>query len=242
MSLILRFRSGRSSLDSHITHRHHLRGFTLVELLVVIGIISVLIAILLPALNKARQAAKTVQCASQMRQIALSILMYTQDSDGWCPPAIEKNSIWLDSQCLRRLNRHGYITNIHLLYCPEDPNAEVALAHNGFAWQVYHWGYVSSYIPTVFFGLPYYGAPTPHWPWYHGFNRFARKPILGERKYPNIYATNAAPYMQPNAMRHTWHNGGSNLAFGDGHVAWVPNSKTWGYDDPAWNPSHPYAE
>ena len=71
--------------------RHRLfnlhRGFTLVELLVVIGIIALLISILLPALNKARQAAQRVACAAKLQQIMVAANTHVTDHVGYYPLA-----------------------------------------------------------------------------------------------------------------------------------------------------------
>jgi prepilin-type processing-associated H-X9-DG protein/prepilin-type N-terminal cleavage/methylation domain-containing protein len=62
-------------------------GFTLVELLVVIGIIGLLISILMPALSKARESAKTTQCISNLRQMAIAAQMYANENHGFFPIA-----------------------------------------------------------------------------------------------------------------------------------------------------------
>ena len=100
------------------------RAFTLVELLVVIGIIGLLIAFLMPALGKAREQSIRIKCASNLRQIGIGAMAYAADNKGALPYNESANPFyvanrsgsgrWADS----RPRWQKYVKSVDCFYCP----------------------------------------------------------------------------------------------------------------------------
>jgi prepilin-type N-terminal cleavage/methylation domain-containing protein/prepilin-type processing-associated H-X9-DG protein len=111
--------------------RRNRNGFTLVELLVVVGIIAVLISILLPALGRARDSAQNAKCMSQLHNIGAAVLMYANENKGKLPQH-GSDAIWLwDVAFATRdaLVKKG--GERRTLYCPNFPEQNVDELWNG---------------------------------------------------------------------------------------------------------------
>ena len=123
-----------------------LTGFTLIELLVVIAIIALLMAILMPALNRVKNQAKTIMCQAQLREWGLLFKLYTDDNNGYFNRGwdIGESTLWMNAL------RPYYKDNWDMLLCP----TATKLMENSSDWGTFK--AASRTIPTPYVGTYQY--------------------------------------------------------------------------------------
>jgi prepilin-type processing-associated H-X9-DG protein/prepilin-type N-terminal cleavage/methylation domain-containing protein len=199
-------------------------GFTLVELLVVIGIIATLIGILLPSLSKAREQGKTVQCLSNLRQMAVAAQNYTIANGGRFPIAYFKQQGWDFSKENGEVVPGllwGRKTEVRVQQCPsfDGKSNTAADPYTGYNYNVSYIGggeyeVVQAPAKTTQVRRPSETVIFGDGEWSNGANKYMRA--------PQVTPNDPIPSLRIAGTQGFRHRGRTNVSFVDGHA------ETWG--------------
>ncbi len=195
--------------------RKYKAGFTLIELLVVVAIIAVLVAMLLPALNQAREAARTVSCANNLNQLGLIYQTYANEYNGWIPQCY---NVWPNPEymwrfvLLRLYFQDQPIQNIPLFRCPSESLHE----------QIAHDYAMNAYVNN---SDPAWGPGGGQRGFIYQLDRLTyphRTVLLSENGSFGHENSVVVPWvwLGSGAQINPRHKGGANILFADGHAAW----------------------